>query len=168
MHFEETAMETVPRLETARLADQLERSFRGGAWHGPAVAEALEGVDAATAARRPLPAGHSIAEIVGHLTYWLHAAVVRLSGEREEEVLGAADWPPATAHDEAWSAARAALEAAHRDLHAAVLALDDARLDDPVAGSDPTVRGMLLGLLQHNAYHVGQLVLLAKAARGGA
>jgi uncharacterized damage-inducible protein DinB len=164
----EDAMEPSERFETARLADQLERSFRGGAWHGPAVAEALDGVGAAAAARRPLVGAHTIAEIVGHLTYWLRAAVVRLRGEREEEVLGRADWPPAATAEDAWRAARAALEAAHRELHAAVVALEDSRLDDPVPGSDPTVRGMLLGLLQHNAYHAGQIALLAKAAGGGA
>jgi hypothetical protein len=32
-----------------------------------------------------------------------------------------------------------------------------------VAGSDPTVRGLLVGILQHNAYHGGQIVLLRKA-----
>ena len=47
-------------------------------------------------------------------------------------------------------------------MHTAVLALPDERLDDPVVGSDPTVRGMLLGVLQHNAYHAGQLVFLRK------
>ncbi|HSS50781.1 MAG TPA: hypothetical protein VLX28_17720 [Thermoanaerobaculia bacterium] len=34
------------------LADRLERAFRGGAWHGPAVAGALAGVEEATAAAR--------------------------------------------------------------------------------------------------------------------
>jgi len=54
-------------------ADQLERAFRGGAWHGPAVAEALAGVDAARAAARPLAGAHSIWEIVRHLTVWYDA-----------------------------------------------------------------------------------------------
>ena len=43
-----------------------------------------------------------------------------------------------------------------------MLTLDEKRFDQP-AGSDPTLRGLLLGLLQHNAYPAGQLVLLAKA-----
>jgi uncharacterized damage-inducible protein DinB len=159
-------MESTTNFETARLADQLERSFRGGAWHGPAVAEALDGVDAEGAARRPLAAAHTIAEIVAHLTYWLRAARVRLHGEHERDVLGDADWAPTAGGDETWRAALAALESAYRDLHADLLALDDSRLDDPVAGSDPTLRGMLLGLLQHNAYHAGQIVLLARPPAG--
>ena len=56
----------------------------------------------------------------------------------------------------------AALEAAHRALHQRILDLDDVHLDEPVVGSDPTVRGMLFGVLQHNAYHAGQIALLCK------
>lgn len=154
------------KAESARLADQLERSFRGGAWHGPSLAEALEGVDATAALSRPLPGAHSIAEIVGHLTFWLETASRRLEGEDPARALPAeADWPPLPDGHDAWAQRLAELEAAHRRLHAQVLALADGDLDGPVAGCDPTVRGLLHGILQHNAYHGGQIVLLA---RGGA
>ncbi len=52
------------------LADQLERGFYGGAWHGPALHEVLEDVDAATANRRLLPTGKTLWEIVLHLAAW--------------------------------------------------------------------------------------------------
>jgi uncharacterized damage-inducible protein DinB len=149
------------------LADQLERSFRGGAWHGLAVAEALAGVDEEAAAARPFAGGHSIWEIVHHLTVWNEVPRRRLDGERLENLPAERDWPPVEdVSAGAWRAARAALEDAHAALHARVRDLADARLDDPVAGSDPTVRGMLLGVLQHNAYHAGQIALLRKALGG--
>lgn len=148
------------------LADQLERAFRGGAWHGPAVAETLAGVDAAAAAR-PLPGAHSIWQIVHHLTVWNEVPRRRLDGERLEDLPPQRDWPPVVdTSAAAWRAALAALDEAHAALHARVLDLTDEQLDDPVAGSDPTVRGMLLGILQHNAYHAGQIALLGKARDG--
>jgi uncharacterized damage-inducible protein DinB len=153
--------------QTKTLADQLERSFRGGAWHGPAVAEALAGVDASTAAARSLAGAHSIWEIVHHLTVWNEVPRRRLDGERLENLPAEADWPPlAEVSAEGWRAALAALEGAHAALHARVLDLSDGQLDDPVAGSDATARGMLLGVLQHNAYHAGQISLLRKGAGG--
>jgi uncharacterized damage-inducible protein DinB len=146
------------------LADQLERAFRGGAWHGPAVAEALAGVEAEVAAGRPVGSAHSIWEIVHHLTVWKDVPRRRLQGERLVDLPPERSWPAvADVSAGAWRAALAALEAAHVALHARVLELADGQLDDPVAGSDPTVRGMLLGVLQHNAYHAGQIVLLRKA-----
>ena len=144
------------------LADQLERSFRGGAWHGPAVAETLDGLDETAAAARPLPGAHSIWEIVQHLTTWNEVPRRRLDGERLQNLPEGRDWPPVK-DASAWRAGLAALEQAHEALHARVRELADGQLDDPVAGSDSTVRGMLLGVLQHNAYHAGQIALLRKA-----
>ena len=151
------------RVEVAYLADQIERSFRGGAWHGPAVAEALFGVDAASAVRRPLAAGHTLWEIVRHLRAWIDITRYRIDGEAAGTVSPEDDWPPAGTTDAEWAEELAALEESHRRLKATLKALGDERLTDPVAGSDPTVRGLLFGLLQHNAYHAGQVILLKKA-----
>jgi uncharacterized damage-inducible protein DinB len=146
------------------LADQLERAFRGGAWHGPAIAEALSGVDARLAAARPFPSVHSIWEIVRHLIVWTDIPRRRLDGESLQDLPEATSWPlQEEASADGWLASLAALESAHVALHARVLDLGDEELEDPVTGSDPTVRGMLLGLLQHHAYHAGQIVLLRKA-----
>jgi hypothetical protein len=153
-------------VETNRLADQLERAFRGGAWHGPSLDEALDGVDAATASRR-LGVEHTLAEITSHVAFWIDAASRRMDGEAVTNVPPEVDFPRGGADsDDAWRATLANLEAAHRRLHTAVLALDDDRLDGAVAGSDPTVRGQLLGILQHNAYHAGQIAVLKKAGAG--
>ena len=149
--------------EVRVLADQLERGFYGGAWHGPALQEALEGLDAAAAHHRVGPGVKTAWEIVHHLTTWQGIAARRIRGEAPR-VTPEEDWPPVVeASKEAWQAAVEALEARHRELYRTVKGLDDARLDDAVAGSDPTVRGLLLGTLQHNSYHAGQIALLKKA-----
>jgi hypothetical protein len=56
--------------EAGRIADQLRRAFDGSAWHGPALLELLEDVDAATAAAKPLAHVHSIWELVLHIAVW--------------------------------------------------------------------------------------------------
>lgn len=151
-------------LAPSRLADQLERGFRGGAWHGPAVMEVLSGVDASLARWHPGPAGHSIVELVGHLTYWLEDTLNQISGESGHQGQGS-DWEGTEAGtDGAWQAACTALEEAHCRLRAGVLQLTEARLDEARSGSDTTLRGLLLGTLQHNAYHAGQIALLRKLA----
>lgn len=147
--------------EARRLADQLERSFHGGAWHGPATREALTDIDAAVAEGRPQGCPHTIVEHVRHITFWLTAAYLRVVEGRD--VACEADWPKEEAlTDQAWTQVIEELDQAHTKLHAMLLDLDDDRLGDPVAGSDPTVRGLLLGTLQHNAYHTGQIVQIAR------
>ena len=158
-----------PALEASRLADQLERSLRGGAWHGPSLLQAVEGVDAAPATTRQVPGAHTIHEVVWHAAFWLEVGRQRIVGVPPTALAPESDWPPADVEpEEAWRTALERLEESYRALLATVLDLADCRLDDPVSGSDPTVRGLLLGLLQHNAYHAGQVVLLRRASSGSA
>jgi uncharacterized damage-inducible protein DinB len=157
--------------EAVRFADQLERSFRGGAWQGPSITEALAGVGAEASVRRPIAGGHNIRELVFHINFWIDAARRRIEGAAVDGSVAEADWTKEKAangiNEATWKAALAELEESHRQLHATVLALTEERFDQPVAGSDPTLRGLLLGILQHNAYHAGQIALLAKAAAPG-
>lgn len=156
-------------LAPTRLADQLERGFRGGAWHGPALMEVLSGVDAATARWRPDATSHSIAEIVGHLTYWLEDTWRQIFGGPRSQAEPGSDWghPPVDS-EAAWQAVCAALEGAHVHLQAEVLQLAENRLDEARPGSDTTIRGLLMGTLQHNAYHAGQIALLRKRTEAAA
>ena len=83
------------RVETTRLADQLERSFRGGAWHGPALAEALEGVDADAAAHR-IARGrpHASPRSPATSAFWIDAAPPADGGRGVTDVPPEVDFPP--------------------------------------------------------------------------
>ena len=56
--------------ESGLIAEELRRAFEGDAWHGPALLELLEDVDAETSAAKPLPEVHSIWELVLHIAAW--------------------------------------------------------------------------------------------------
>lgn len=53
--------------EMQRIADQLRRAIDGGAWHGPSLSEALDGVKATQAAVRQIPSADSIWELTLHV-----------------------------------------------------------------------------------------------------
>src|SRR5437762_2336414 len=63
-----------------RLANAIERTITGPMWHGPALAQVLEGVTHDGAAARPLPNAHSVWEIVLHVAVWADIARARLKG----------------------------------------------------------------------------------------
>ncbi len=53
------------------LANAITRTVTGPMWHGPALAEVLEGVTPERAASRPIGSAHSIWEIVLHVAAWV-------------------------------------------------------------------------------------------------
>jgi uncharacterized damage-inducible protein DinB len=152
--------------QAARIADQLRRAFDGSAWHGPALIELLEDVDAVTAAAKPLPKVHSIWELVLHIAMWDGAASRRLSGEKCQPT-GLANFPlVSTPTEVAWRKTVAKTRHTHDTLVRTVGALPDSRLRDRVPGKRYDFYHMLHGIAQHELYHAGQIALLKKAQTG--
>ena len=153
--------------ETTRIADQLHRALHGKAWHGPAVLEILNGIDARTAAKRPPGGVHSIWEIVRHIRVWDDAAFRRMAGEVVQPT-GDQDWPKVTDLSEtAWKKTTADLVETHDKLVEAVKAFPDSRLTERVPGKKADYYSfyyMLHGIAQHELYHAGQIAILKKLA----
>jgi len=153
--------------EAQRIADQLERSFEGDAWHGSSVSEILCCVSAEQAAERPIEGVHTIWEIVRHMSVWQRTVRERLQGQPIPSLPDEEDWPPITDRsDEAWAEALAELRKEYELLREEALRWTDHRLDEKTEGQRFTVYEMLHGVVQHNLYHAGQIVALAKGARG--
>jgi uncharacterized damage-inducible protein DinB len=149
--------------QTELIVDQLRRAFEGEAWHGPALMELLEGVDAKTAAARPISEAHSIWELVLHLSGWERVIEWRLDG-RKSTLSDEQNFPKITNPSEAaWQSAVKELRQIHDQLLKAVSSLNEAKLREPVPGKDYNVLWMLLGAAQHAAYHGGQIAILKKS-----
>ncbi len=146
--------------EIERIRDQLRRAYSGDAWHGPSLKEVLEGVDADTASARPIADAHSIRELVLHIVAWEKEAIRRVRGEGSD-LPPEEDWPDGA---DAWTALLEELDASHVRLMEKLAELDDSQLDSAVIGTGGTVYHLLHGVVQHNLYHGGQIVLLRRAA----
>ena len=155
--------EVAATAECARIADQLRRAFYGSAWHGPAVFELLQAVDAVAAAARPVEDVHSIWELLLHVEVWDQAAMVRLGGEKCQPA-GTENFPPVhKASEAAWRRALSSARRTHDQLVKTVEALPESRLRDRVPGKRYDFYHMLHGIAQHELYHAGQIAILKKA-----
>ena len=160
----------MPRLPD--LIDQFGRLRSGDPWYGPPIAEVLKGITARQAASRPISRAHSIWEIVLHMTAWVNEVRRRLeTGIWRMPVEG--DWPEVpAATGKAWAQAVSALLSAHDELIRLLQAIEETRLDETLGrernaplGTGVSYGATLHGLLQHDAYHLGQIALLKKAGR---
>jgi uncharacterized damage-inducible protein DinB len=143
--------------ETARLADQLRRSYHGSAWHGPSLSELLAGLTIEQASARPLAGAHSIHEIVEHIAFWERKALEALRGSPMPEE--GDDWPSAL---QPWDSLLAELRKVTDDLTAAIEGFPTARLENIVLGRTYTFEFLMHGIVQDNLYHAGQIALLKK------
>ena len=112
---------------------------------------------------------HSIWALVLHMTAW-HGEVRRRLAGATPAMPAEGDWPePPPASPEAWRHAVQALSSSLEEVCEAIAALSEADLDRRIGtlerplGTGVTLREMLVGLLQHDTYHSGQIALLKKA-----
>ena len=157
-------------MDALRLAEQVDGALAGPAWHGASLEENLKGLSPEQAAAHPVAEAHSIWELVLHVTAWAGEVARRLGGA-EPAMPAEGDWPAVKDQSPgAWT------EALHRLRHAHVALVDAVRRlpverwtqrvgveRDAPLGTGVTYAEMVQGLVQHDAYHGGQIGLLRKA-----
>jgi uncharacterized damage-inducible protein DinB len=105
---------------------------------------------------------NSIWRLVAHITYWRTRVVNRLTGT---------DNPPPfqdfllpdDPSKENWKQALLDFEAAYHLLRNAIHHLPEDQLDKSSPREGQTFYELIMGCLQHDAYHLGQMILLKKA-----
>ena len=143
------------------LIDQLNRSFHGDPWHGPSLQKLIDGVGEPEAKEHPLPGRHSIFELVTHITTWIDVVARRIAGEVVDGNNVTEGCDPATP----WPRIAGELERAHARLCDAIARLTDADLGKSLPGARRSIESEILGVLQHNDYHAGQIAILKKSPR---
>jgi uncharacterized damage-inducible protein DinB len=165
---------TAPSPDVDTLVRAITEVYEGPAWHGPSVRATLRGLSAADALRRPGPERNSIWELVLHLAYARHRAIGRLARARGQGAptfarkLRKAWFPelPAAPDAASWSADRALLAEEQELLLDAVSSTPAGVLRQCRTGKSTSLGAEILGLAFHDAYHAGQIRLLARL--GGA
>lgn len=151
--------------ETARLADQIRRAFEGEAWHGDSLLELLKGVNAATAAAKPIKNAHSIWELMLHIAAW-DDVVRQRTGGKAVMPTDEQNFPPVKDTSEAaWRKVLEDTKRTHNELVKAVAAFPGSRLQEQVPGKTQDYYNffyMFSGIAQHELYHAGQIALLKK------
>ncbi|HJQ20466.1 MAG TPA: DinB family protein, partial [Gemmatimonadaceae bacterium] len=132
---------------------------------GAALADLVGDVSAEDAAARPIPGAHTIWELVLHVTAWTEIARQRLaSATKPPDPTDADDWPAVRdTSPERWRSAVERLKDAHRELADDVAGVADDSLSGRLPGRDHSATTMLHGIVEHAAYHGGQIALLKRA-----
>jgi uncharacterized damage-inducible protein DinB len=146
--------------EPERIARQLRLFYEGPSWLGPSLKLLLSDIDEERARARRSTDVHTIWELVLHIAGWLRVSRERLSATHTRDIDATEDWPPVAG---SWRDALSSLETETGALEQAILKFPEERLQESAPATEPQTFYVLLhGVIQHSAYHAGQIALLKK------
>lgn len=150
--------------EVQSIAKNFENILGGQPWFGRAVYEILQEVDVSKVYIKPNDTEHSLIELLYHMNTWAEFTLKRLEGNREEDLAAAEkkDWRRIDPAVHTWEKGVAELKTLHEKIIALLQTKEDAFLKEMVDYRQYNFRFLLNGLIQHNIYHLGQIVYLHK------
>lgn len=148
---------------------ELKNALNGNPWHGQNVLYLLSSANPQTVFSHPILGAHSIAEIVAHLTAWTEEATDRLIGKVVKEPTKG-DWPVIIASDHVtWNVILDDFMISNAKLISICVGITKDGWNTPIVdernsplGTSTTYAELINGIVQHHAYHAGQIALLLK------
>ncbi|GAA0879790.1 hypothetical protein GCM10009119_27590 [Algoriphagus jejuensis] len=148
--------------ENIRLVSLFEKLFDGHPWIDSSIQGTLSQITAETANKRLLPNSNTIWEIVNHLIEWKVNVQQRLDGKIMETPANNYISPIVDPSEQAWKDTLRRLDLVQKQWIDFLKQLDTVSYDSIYPPSQSTFYEQILGILQHDAYHLGQIVILAK------
>lgn len=152
-----------------KLITELEKAVNGDPWYGASLKKILSDVSCEQAVIKHTENIHSIAEITHHVCGWIEEVLSRIEGNESKDP-ARGDWKEINDLNEAeWNDLKYSLFTAHSNLISRVKIFPFTKFEEHVGkekikelGTGISYREMLVGLMEHNIYHGGQIALLKK------
>ncbi|HPG11997.1 MAG TPA: DinB family protein [Chitinophagaceae bacterium] len=151
--------------ETKRISKLFEDLYNGGPWIDVTITTTVERLTAKQAAQKP-PAGiNSIWQILNHLISWRKNVLQRVKGK----VISTPDHnyilPVSDTSAKAWANTLKKLEKSQQEWLEFLEQIKTNDLLKTYPKNQMTYYDHIQGILQHDAYHLGQIVILSKWIR---
>ncbi|MFP2996819.1 DinB family protein [Spongiivirga sp. MCCC 1A20706] len=150
------------------IIDQLEEIQHGKPWIGSTFQKKLDQVKEDEYFKRPIKDLHSVAEIMSHLTLWRSEAILKIkTGKGSKTDDCEENWLD---NDKlkliGWDQIKSSYDKTQSELIALLRNKTDDFLDQEYFDTDfkgyYTYKWLLNGMLQHDAYHLGQIGIIIK------
>lgn len=144
---------------------QLKLVYDGDPWYGQSLKKGIASVNSAHINKSLDNGMHTIAELTVHLIGWREFAGGRLSGETEylPEQEQTFDWKSYSIDQKNdWDILKNRLDDSQQNLLELLGQYDDSLLSQYVSGKSYTYNYLLNGIIQHDIYHLGQIIYIGK------
>jgi uncharacterized damage-inducible protein DinB len=148
--------------ESKRIIKLFENLYNGSPWIDVTIVPILKNITASQAAKKVLPNCNSIWEITNHIIAWRINVLKRIQGHlittpsnnyiKEVKIIT----------NTAWEATLKKLELTQKDWIIFLKKVKKEDFEKIYTSNNLTYYEHIQGIIQHDAYHLGQIVLLSK------
>lgn len=148
--------------ETQRIQELFSDLYDGKPWLDVTLMGSLKNIDAAVAQFRISEKRNSIWEIVNHIILWRKNVLERLDGKTPLTPENNYFEPQTDVSEHAWKQTLKKLEHSQQQWLNAVQKFDEKKFDISEPVNPISLYKHIHGVLQHDAYHLGQINLLLR------
>jgi uncharacterized damage-inducible protein DinB len=148
--------------ESERILKLFEDLYAGDPWIGVNMEATLGRITAAQAHKKVLPGRNSIWEIVNHIISWRLNVLQRVQGQEPISPDSNYFEPVADASETAWIKTLLLMKDTQKQWLSFLKTFRDEDFRKIYSANGMTYYEHIHGILQHDAYHLGQIAVLAK------
>ncbi|WP_291286764.1 DinB family protein [Flavobacterium sp.] len=148
--------------ESKRISNLYQSIYNGNPWLEVNLVHTLQNVSADQAYKKVNPNLNTIWEIVNHLIQWRRNILKRVQGETIITPDHNYFVPVLDSSEAAWEQSLQSLGKSQELWHAFFEDFEDADLEKIYLNNNHTYYEHIHGIIQHDVYHLGQIVILKK------
>ena len=148
--------------ESDRIIKLFKDLYEGHPWLDVTFMDTLKNMSAEDAAKKPKPGWNSIWEIVNHVISWRLAVLERIEGLDNQSPANNYFTPITDESASAWTATLASFDDSQEKWINYLKQFTVSGIDDIPDTRPFTKYELIHGILHHDAYHLGQIRLVAK------
>jgi uncharacterized damage-inducible protein DinB len=148
--------------ENKRISNLYQSIYNGNPWLEVTLANTLENITAQQAYRKVNPNLNTIWEIVNHLIQWRRNILKRVQGETVVTPDHNYFVPILDSSEAAWEQSLQSLAKSQELWNAFFEDFNDSDLEKIYVNNNHTYYEHIHGIIQHDVYHLGQIVILKK------
>lgn len=148
--------------ETARIQKLFKDLYAGDPWLDVTLTGTLSELSAQRAAHKPDPNWNSIWEITNHVISWRENVLERVQGKTLQTPENNYFSYVIDTSDIAWQLTLKKLHDSQQAWLQFLAEIQDHEMEKTYAVNNHTYADHIHGIIQHDAYHLGQIVMLAK------
>ena len=148
--------------ESIRISKLFSDLYNGSPWIDVTLLATLKNISAEKARAKISPERNSIWQILNHIISWRNTVLKRVQGEVITSPADNYFKPVADTSEKAWQQALNDLEETELRWIDFLNKFDESQFERMYSNNKLTFYEHIQGILQHDAYHLGQIVILSK------